>query len=588
MVNGLEYILRLQDQLSPAFTRAAGIADSAATRIQNQMNNTTQSTNRFRYSVNELRERLNHLNNTRLSTNIPDVFRTATREAQRLEAQIERIENRGNKAAGGGLGISGLIKGNLITGAIQQGIGMVTNFAKDTYQTTLKDQGLKTAINSTTGGQGKEAVAQTASIADKYGLNYAASLEGVKTLTGGLKSMNIPLAEQMRIFEGVSTGVAAMKLDGETTKGAFLALGQMASKGTVSAEELRGQLGERIPGAFGIAAKAMGKTEAELGKMLERGEIAAKDFLPKFATEMQKTFGADALAAANGPQAVQERFNTALYSIKTTIGEGILPLLTPLLEGFTWLAQGVLPYITEAFSWINEAVNGVANGTSQWQAYLAPVQSLLGVVWGVIVRIFGHIKAIVQDVIVWMKNSELLKDLAWLIGKIFEGVAWAIGKIGDGIKWVWDTIIKPIIDAIEWAYKKIKSFFGGSSEAKITVDETAKVVAINATTSTGSSSVDDAVKLANATKPAGVTPISANGAGKGTKESSTKLKEAATDRAASTNAGGQRSIVININKQVGAENIHVMSAKEGADNIEQLVREAMRRMMLSLNHQAVA
>ena len=44
----------------------------------------------------------------------------------------------------------------------------------------------------------------------------------------------------------------------------MLALAQMASKGTVQAEELRGQLGERLPGAFKIAAAAMGVTQAEL------------------------------------------------------------------------------------------------------------------------------------------------------------------------------------------------------------------------------------------------------------------------------------------------------------------------------------
>jgi tape measure domain-containing protein len=64
----------------------------------------------------------------------------------------------------------------------------------------------------------------------------------------------------------------------------------MASKGKVSAEELRGQLGERIPGALGIAARAMGMTQAQFNEMLDSGKIMAEDFLPKFSKRIKKHF----------------------------------------------------------------------------------------------------------------------------------------------------------------------------------------------------------------------------------------------------------------------------------------------------------
>ena len=59
-----------------------------------------------------------------------------------------------------------------------------------------------------------------------------------------------------------------MHLSAYESEGAFKALEQMLSKGKVSAEELRGQLGERIPGAFQIAARAMGMTTSELDKFM--------------------------------------------------------------------------------------------------------------------------------------------------------------------------------------------------------------------------------------------------------------------------------------------------------------------------------
>ena len=49
----------------------------------------------------------------------------------------------------------------------------------------------------------------------------------------------------------------------------------MISKGKVQAEELRGQLGERLPSAFQLAAKAMGMTTAQLDKFMADGKLTA-------------------------------------------------------------------------------------------------------------------------------------------------------------------------------------------------------------------------------------------------------------------------------------------------------------------------
>jgi tape measure domain-containing protein len=105
-------------------------------------------------------------------------------------------------------------------------------------------------------------------------------------------------------------------LSNDDLKGSLNALSQMISKGTVSAEELRGQLGERLPGAFNLAAKAMGVTTAELGKMLENGEIMAGDLLPKLALELNKTFGDKITGNVDSLQASTNRlsntFTTAI------------------------------------------------------------------------------------------------------------------------------------------------------------------------------------------------------------------------------------------------------------------------------------
>lgn len=110
-------------------------------------------------------------------------------------------------------------------------------------------------------------------------------------LAAAARGTSLAGAGVRKIFEAVTKASLVLGLSSEQTTGALRAIQQMMSKGTVQAEELRGQLGERIPGAFQIAARAMDVTTRELGKMLEQGLVVAEDLLPKMADEMEKTFG---------------------------------------------------------------------------------------------------------------------------------------------------------------------------------------------------------------------------------------------------------------------------------------------------------
>lgn len=65
----------------------------------------------------------------------------------------------------------------------------------------------------------------------------------------------------------------------------------MVSKGTMSMEELRGQLAERLPGALQAAADGAGITTAQLIKMVESGSVLAEDLLPGMAAQLQKLYG---------------------------------------------------------------------------------------------------------------------------------------------------------------------------------------------------------------------------------------------------------------------------------------------------------
>ena len=65
----------------------------------------------------------------------------------------------------------------------------------------------------------------------------------------------------------------------------------MMSKGKISSEELRRQIGERIPIAMQAMANAAGVSIQQLDKMLKNGDIYSKDILPRFAEELDKLTG---------------------------------------------------------------------------------------------------------------------------------------------------------------------------------------------------------------------------------------------------------------------------------------------------------
>lgn len=539
MSNVLEFFVKMKDMMSSGLAKIATNSDTTFNKVQN--------------ATNKALGRTVALGN----------------EYDRLTSKINKAGMAAEKMRNGSGGMLGnFVKGNLIAGGIQNVVGKVKDFVTGSFDKALQNKGLSNALNTTTGGHGAAAMAQTKSISDKYGIDYESSLEGVKTLTGGLMSMNMPLKEQMKIFEGVSAGVAAMGLTADQSKGAMLALGQMASKGTVSAEELRGQLGERIPGAFGLAAKAMGVTESALNGMLQKGEIAAKDFLPKLAAQMQKTFGADALKNANGPQAITNRFNNALYEMQVTLGQGLMPIITPLLEVFTKLANEVLPFINSGLSQVVAFVSGINIQSGEWAFYIDWIKQYVGVIWDGLSYIAGIVWNILKGVFQWASKSVLIKDIFTAVGVAGEVIWWAIKKIGDAIGWIWDNLLKPILDAIEAAYKWVKEMLGlGGKGIKI-------VGEVNGNVKNTSVSLVQAGTMPGSATSVAPSRIMAPKAG-------SALTSQNNDVAKGVTSGGPKTLVVNVQKFVENLNISAANVNDGIDQIERKFEEMFLRVLNS-------
>jgi tape measure domain-containing protein len=159
--------------------------------------------------------------------------------------------------------------------------------------------------------------------ADQLGLDLRTAAQDYKSISAAAQGTTLAGKGVRDIFVAVAKASTVLGLSSEETSGSLLAISQMISKGKVSAEELRGQLGERLPGAFQIAAQAMGVTTAELDKMMASGQIMADDFIPKFAVAMEQRFGGSAAKAANSFTAASNRLSSEIFVLQSALGEAV-------------------------------------------------------------------------------------------------------------------------------------------------------------------------------------------------------------------------------------------------------------------------
>lgn len=344
--------------------------------------------------------------------------------------------------AGGGGGIGQLVSsvGRLAPASLAAGAAAVTfkaafDFTKQIENTDKLLNRIAFASRTQEDyGKNMQFLQQTA---NKYGLELNNLTTQFAKFAGATMGTQLQGEQSRKVFESVAVAASAMGLSVEQQQRAFLALEQIVSKGKVSAEELRGQLGDALPGAFTIAAKAMGVTTQEFDKMLAKGEVMAEDFLPKFAKELQKTFGPLALTQA-------QTFSAAMTRI-----------------GNVW--DGVLMQMAEgdAISGITESLNELANNIiafTQSPAFDDMVEafsSAFGLVQDIVIGLIDIVSDVVSEV------GSLISDLVGVTEDGAEGQAsaWASAAM------VVDALRVAVTIALQAARVVIVGFVTGISVA---------------------------------------------------------------------------------------------------------------------------
>ena len=211
-------------------------------------------------------------------------------------------------------------------------VGRFVDVARETGRVT-------TALKNVSGGMAQYAdnLSYITQLAKQYGLEVNALTGNFAKFTATADISGMSLANQRKIFESLSRACTAFGLSADQTNHVFTALSQMMSKGKISSEELRQQMGEQLPIALQAMAKAAGVSMAGLDKLLKEGKLMSADVLPKFAealNEMIPDVSTDNLEAS-----VNRLKNTFTELVNSSGVQGFYKSTVELLDGLLQRAR---------------------------------------------------------------------------------------------------------------------------------------------------------------------------------------------------------------------------------------------------------
>ncbi len=360
-------------------------------------------------------------------------------QLRQTTAQVNKLTAASRKQTGAN---NALTQSFMHLGTRMASVFVILEAGKAVFNTIKQFDSLRSSLLAASGGA--EAAAKDfqfiKDLANETGIELMVLADGYRQIGSASRASGMEAAEINKQFAQMSKVSRAFGLTAADTSLVMLAFQQMISKGVVSSEELRRQLGERLPGAVPQAAKAIGVTTLELSNMLKRGEVITKDFLPKFLNQMEEfvTVSGAYEASLGTVTAEQQRFNTALQESTLLAGDaGLTSALSDLFRSLTKLV-GSTTEISKAFGAISGEVLTIFNRLIDLGGMLlSPINVIASL--GMALREAG------------VEFRELIG-----LTQFFEGEWDSLGNKVQG----WSKII---IGTIGLLVKKMKSFRSGES-----------------------------------------------------------------------------------------------------------------------------
>ena len=269
-------------------------------------------------------------------------------------------------------GPAGALAGAAIGGGIDA-IAGAAQFGAESATYAANIQKLQIALKGVTKDQatfekGLDVIAKTSK---RLNVPIAASTKQFTTLSASVLGAGGTIEQAEEVFVGVSNAIKATGGNAEDVQSAIRAMSQIFGKGKVSAEELQGQLGERLAGAVVKFAEANGSSLQKLQKDLRDGTVGL-DQIMNFAKKLNKDFAKTAEDVADSSADAGQRLATSLDRLKLAVGT----ILQPIGAEFQKVFGKIVDAITGAIEAFNEFMGiGLGNAIKKTQKAIENLQA---------------------------------------------------------------------------------------------------------------------------------------------------------------------------------------------------------------------
>ena len=230
----------------------------------------------------------------------------------------------GSAVAGGVAGVAAAVAGRAIQ-AIEDLARATAQYANDAAVAAAQTQKMQIALKGVTGAGFVDALADIRQVTKDYNVPLQDATKSFTRFAASAKASGVGAEDITKSFRGLIAANKALGGSQEQANGILLAATQVFGKGKVSAEELRGQIGERLPGAVALFAESMGITTAELDKRLEQGTVSVEDFV-NFTKTLLQDFDAEAQKIGQSSTEAGQRLANELDELKRNIGNLLMPI----------------------------------------------------------------------------------------------------------------------------------------------------------------------------------------------------------------------------------------------------------------------
>ena len=312
---------------STSTVNAASAASFAALEdgLKKLQANAQLTANKFNYLEAILKKQ--SATNTQLTSEIANLnarLNQTTTSANKAGTAITNTGTSATKTKGIFSSLAGTAGDLLKAFGLVAGVQMFVSILKGAYDTIKTFDSLSLVMEkvSKTASDLRENQRFLIDITRDYGVELVSTTTRYLKFLAAAEQSNISLKDTQNIFRSLTKAGAVLGLQTDELSSIYLALEQMLSKGKVTTEELRRQLGERLPGAMGIMAASMGVSIAKLDEMMKKGQVMSAEVLPGFAEAVEIAFGIETLDKIDTLIAAENRLGNTWKQFVKDISDG--------------------------------------------------------------------------------------------------------------------------------------------------------------------------------------------------------------------------------------------------------------------------